>query len=63
MVDMKKERISLGAVEGELNLLPPYSILNSKGTKFPLKVGSGGFLEESSPPRSTANSLSGLALF
>lgn len=55
MVDMKKERISLGAVEGELNPQPPHL-----GTKFPLKVGFGGFLEESSPPRSTANSLSGL---
>lgn len=55
MVDMKKERISLGAVEGELNPQPPHL-----GAKFHLKVGFGGFLEESSSPRSTANLLSGL---
>jgi len=58
MVETKKERISLGAVEGDLNLQPPHP-----STKFPLKVGSGGCLEESIPPQSTENSLSGLALF
>lgn len=44
MVDMKKEKISLGAVEGELNLLIP--VLN-----FPQKWVPEVFQEESSPPR------------